>query len=156
MLAHIGIVPTVLSRSCCLRGPVPGYQPPPLSEKKSTFGQALESGDVGKADRYEMSANEKSMDCKRLTGSMQLPTISRLKDPSGREEPSAIASTGAQQMDGAALRTARGAAADRQALYARERAKLDAYNEELGAKGCKTLNVEAELARAPDPPGKKY
>ena len=49
-----------------------------------------------------------------------------------------------------------GPAADRQALYARERAKLDAYNAELAAKGCKTLDIDAELARAPDPPGKKY
>ena len=39
--------------------------------------------------------------------------------------------------------------ADRQAVYARERAKLDAYNAELAAKGCKTLDIEAELASAP-------
>ena len=46
--------------------------------------------------------------------------------------------------------------ADRQAVYARERAKFEAYNAELAAKGCATLDIDAELARAPDPPGKKY
>jgi hypothetical protein len=150
MLARI-IAPAVLSALTACAA-VPGYQPPPLIEKKSTFGQALESGDV-QGGRYEMSASEKSMDCKRLKGSMQI-TISRLKDPSGREEPSAIAST-AQQWT-SPLYGGSGRGADRQALYARERAKLDAYNEELAAKGCKTLDVETELARAPDPPGKKY
>jgi hypothetical protein len=93
------------------------------------------------------------MDCKRLTGSMQI-TISRLKDAYGREEPSAAAST-AQTWAGPLFGSG-GKGADRQALYARERAKLDAYNEELAAKGCKTLDIEAELARAPEPPGKKY
>ena len=44
---------------------------------------------------------------------------------------------------------------DRQAVYARERAKLEAYNNELAAKGCKTLDIEAELAKPPEGP-KKY
>jgi hypothetical protein len=48
------------------------------------------------------------------------------------------------------------AGADRQAVYARERAKLDAYNDELAAKGCRPLDIEAELARTPDPPGTRY
>ena len=45
--------------------------------------------------------------------------------------------------------------ADRQAVYARERAKLDAYDDELAAKGCKTVNIEAELARPAEGP-KRY
>ena len=57
---------------------------------------------------------------------------------------------------GAPLFGGSGKGADRQAVYARERAKLDAYNDELGAKGCKTLDIDAELARAPDAPGKRY
>ena len=36
---------------------------------------------------------------------------------------------------------------DRQAVSARERAKLEAYNNELAAKGCKTVDIEAELAK---------
>jgi hypothetical protein len=48
------------------------------------------------------------------------------------------------------------AGADRQAVYARERAKLDAYNRELAAKGCKTVDIEAELAKPPETTGKRY
>lgn len=113
----------------------------------------LESGDVRSDGNYEMSASEKAMDCKRLTGSMQI-VMARLRDPYVRMEPSAVAA-GAQKTvapvyGGSAL------TADRQAVYARERAKLEAYNAELAAKGCATLDIDAELARAPDPPGKKY
>jgi len=39
---------------------------------------------------------------------------------------------------------------DRDAVYARERAKLEAYNDELAARNCKTLDIEAELARPAD------
>jgi hypothetical protein len=46
--------------------------------------------------------------------------------------------------------------ADRGAEYARERAKLDAYNQQLEAKNCRTMNIEAELAKPPEPPGKRY
>ena len=129
---------------------VPGYSPPPFegSPEKSKFAKAMESGDVGPEGRYEMSAAEKAMDCKRLTGSIQI-TLSRLKDPFMRQEPSAVSSA-AQALYGSS-----GKGTDRRAAFARERAKLDAYNAELAAKGCKTVDIEAELARPPEPP-KKY
>jgi hypothetical protein len=150
MYARIFIPAALLALTACAA--VPGYTPPPLGgEKKNQFGQALESGDV-RNGRYEMSAAEKAMDCKRLTGSMQI-TISRLKDTYGREEPSAAAS--AVQSWSGPLFGSTGKGADRGAVYARERAKLDAYNDELGAKNCKTLDVEAELASGPEQP-KKY
>ena len=44
---------------------------------------------------------------------------------------------------------------DRQAVSARERAKLEAYNNELAAKGCTTIDIDAELARPAEGP-KKY
>jgi hypothetical protein len=150
MHVRILVPAALLALTACAA--MPGYVPPSLGgEKTSQFGQAMESGDV-RDGRYEMSATEKAMDCKRLTGSMQI-TISRLKDTYGREEQSAAASA-AQSWSGP-LFGSTGKGADRGALYARERAKLDAYNEELGAKNCKTLNVEAELASGPDQP-KKY
>ena len=43
------------------------------------------------------------------------------------------------------------AGADRQASLSRERAKLDAYNRQLAARNCKTLDVDAELTRAQEP-----
>jgi hypothetical protein len=131
---------------------VPGYTPPPFHQSKSLLAKPLESGDM-RDGRYEMSKTEKAMDCKRLTGSMQI-VMARLRDDYVRQEPSAIASTA--QSVGAPLFGGSGTGADRQAVYARERAKLDAYNDELGAKGCKRLDIDAELARAHDPPGTRY
>ena len=151
MLARILIPAVFLVLTACAAA-MPGYSPPPFKEK-SKMATPLESGDVRSDGNYEMSASEKAMDCKRLTGSMQI-VMARLRDPYVRMEPSAVAS-GAQKTvapvyGGSAL------TADRQAVYARERAKLEAYNAELAAKGCATLDIDAELARAPDPPGKKY
>ncbi len=151
MLARVLIPAVFLVLTACAAA-VPGYSPPPFKEKNK-MATPLESGDVRSDGNYEMSATEKAMDCKRLTGSMQI-VMARLRDSYVRMEPSAVAS-GTQKMaapvfGGSAL------AADRQAVYARERAKLEAYNAELAAKGCKTLDIDTELARAPDPPGKKY
>lgn len=152
MLVRLSAPAALLLLAACAAAP--GYSPPPLegARDKAAFAKPLESGDVGASGRYEMSAAEKAMDCKRLTGSMQI-TIDRLKDPGGRQEPSAMSST-AQKLTspiyGSSARSS-----DRQAVYARERAKLDAYNEELAAKGCKTIDIEAELAKPPEGP-KKY
>ena len=150
MLARLIFPATLLLLAACAA--VPGYSPPPFKEKSKAF-TPLESGDVTSDGQYEMSATEKLMDCKRLTGSMQI-TISRLKDSYGRAEPTAGAK--AAQTTVAPVLGGTTVGADRKALYARERAKLDAYNRELAAKGCKTLDVEAELARAPETLGKKY
>jgi hypothetical protein len=151
MLARLLVPAALLALSACSAA-MPGYSPPPFNESKSQFGKPLESGDM-QGGRYEMSGAEKAMDCKRLTGSMQI-TISRLRDAGVREEPSAVAST-AQTWAGP-LFGGSGKGADRQAVYARERAKLEAYNAELAAKGCRTLDIEAELTRPADPPGKRY
>ena len=130
---------------------MPGYSPPPLDGKKPRFA-ALESGDIGPDGRYHMSQTEKTMDCRRLTGSMQI-TMSRLKDAHVRAAPSAVATT-TQKMTAPVLGGST-VGADREVVYGRERAKLDAYNRELAAKGCKTLDIKAELAR-PSEAGKRY
>jgi hypothetical protein len=151
MLARILIPAVFLVLTACAAA-VPGYTPPPFKEK-SKMATPLESGEVRSDGHYEMSATEKAMDCKRLTGSMQI-VMARLRDSYVRMEPSAAAA-GAQKMVAPVVGSS-ALAADRQAVYARERAKLEAYNEELAAKGCTTLDIDAELARPPDPPGKKY
>jgi hypothetical protein len=151
MLLRFALPAMLLLLTACAAA-VPGYTPPPFKEK-SKMATPLESGDIRSDGNYEMSETEKAMDCKRLTGSMQI-VLSRLKDSYGRMEPSAAASV--TQKMAAPVFGGSSLAADRPAVYARERAKLDAYNRELEAKGCKALDIEAELARPPDPPGKKY
>jgi len=152
MLRRLPLLAAALLLASCAA--VPGYSPPPFegSREKSTFGKPLESGDVGAEGRYEMSAAEKAMDCKRLTGSIQIG-ITRLKDPLGRQAPSA-ASAAAEKL-ASPLYGSSGKASDREAIYTRERAKLDAYNAALDAKGCKMIDLETELARPPEGP-KKY
>jgi hypothetical protein len=84
---------------------------------------------------------------------MQL-IITRLKDPVFRAEPSAVSSslqTGSAAIGGGSAR-----GADRQAEYARERARLEAYNRLLASKNCKTMDIDAELAKPPEQTGKRY
>jgi hypothetical protein len=152
MLRRLSLLAALLLLASCAA--VPGYTPPPLegAREKNKFAKPLESGDIGPDGRYEMSETEKAMDCKRLTGSIEI-AITRLKDPLVRQEPSAV-SAAAQKLS-TPLYGGSTKGTDRQAIYARERAKLDAYNAELAAKGCKTVDIEAELARPPEPP-KKY
>jgi len=149
MSARLILLPALLLLSACAAA-VPGYTPPPFKET-SRLAKPLESGDM-EGGRYRMSETEKAMDCRRLTGSMQI-TIARLKDSYGRTEPSAAAAA-TQKMAAPVLGgSTRGA--DREAEYARELAKLEAYNQELAAKGCKTLDITAEMAK-PVESGKRY
>ena len=145
--------PTLL---CCLlllggcAAAMPGYSPPPFKEKNK-LAQAQEGGTM-REGRYEMSDTEKGLDCKRLTGSMQI-AIARMKDGHGRDEPSATSSTIQSWLPSMFGGSAAGA--DRDADYARERAKLEAYNRHLASKYCRTVDIEAELARPPETP-KRY
>ena len=131
---------------------LPGYSPPPLKESKTSKLISQSSGEMTDGS-YELSQTEKERDCKRTLGSMQI-TIARLKDPGFRNEPSAVSST--IQSGSAALTGASGRGADRQAEYARERARLDAYNRLLASKNCKTVDIDAELAKPPETFGRRY
>jgi hypothetical protein len=130
---------------------VPGYSPPSF-KPKGKFATPAESGSVGGDGRYVMSEDERKIDCKHLTGSIQI-SIARLKDPYFRQEPSAVAGTAQKWV--APVFGGSTVGSDRQEEYARERAKLDAYNRHLASKGCKTVDIEAELAKPPEGP-KRY
>jgi len=132
---------------------LPGYVPPPLKEKKSTKLIGPASGDMTSEGTYELSELDKGRDCKRTLGSMQI-IITRLKDPAFRVEPSVVSST--LQSGSAALSGGSTRGSDRQAEYARERARLEAYNRLLASKNCKTMDIDAELAKPPEQGGKRY
>jgi hypothetical protein len=132
---------------------LPGYTPPPLKEKKTAKLNVASSGEMTGEGSYELSDLDKARDCKRTLGSMQI-SIARLKDPAFRVEPSAASS--AMQSGSAALAGGSGRGGDRQIEYARERARLEAYNRLLASKNCKTLDIDAELAKPPEPVGKRY
>ena len=103
---------------------------------------------------YELSEPDKGRDCKRTLGSMQI-TIARLKDPGFRSRAvRRFLADPIWQCDDLTGASARGA--DRQAEYARERARLDAYNRLLASKNCKTMDIDAELAKPPETLGRRY
>ena len=70
------LCPLLLLGACAAA--LPGYVPPSLKGKRASSRQALTSGEVNAEGRYEMSEQEKLMDCKRTTGAM-LITISWLR-----------------------------------------------------------------------------
>jgi hypothetical protein len=117
------------------------------ADLKKKLGKALSSGEV-KDGRYELSQDEMAMDCRRMTGSMKI-TINRLRDAATRKGGSAMAETA--HSIAPLITQGSTASADRQGSLARERAKLDAYNRHLASRNCKTLDIDAELARAQEP-----
>ncbi len=133
---------------------LPGYVPPPLKEAKKANNLTTHgSGDLAADGHYELSQADKERDCKRTLGSMQI-IITRLKDPAFRNEPS-LASSTIQSGSAAVIGgTARGS--DRQAEYERERARLEAYNRLLATKNCKTVDIDAELAKPAEVGGRRY
>jgi hypothetical protein len=93
-----------------------------------------------------MSSQEKATDCRHLRGSMMV-TISRLRHRDGEARPSALARTANSTVAPLTSRSSRGL--DRDIEYARDRARLVAYNQHLAGKGCPTVDIEAELGRSP-------
>lgn len=124
----------------------PGYDP---MLGKVAERPKVDIGEVGAGGQYHMSETEKAFDCKKLTGAMQI-TISRLKDKAERPNPSNTSTTMkgmiAPLFGGSSYNT------NPEGEIAREKAKLHAYNRALADKGCKTMDVEAELARPPEGP----
>ena len=152
MLVRYALPAAALLLGACAAA-LPGYTPPPLKEKKTTKLVGPSSGELMGEGTYELSELDKARDCKRTLGSMQI-IITRLKDPGFRVEPSAVSS--ALQTGSAAVSGGSARGADRGAEYARERARLEAYNRLLASKNCKTMDIDAELAKPPEPAGKRY
>jgi hypothetical protein len=151
MLARIVACSALLLATACAAA-LPGYVPP-SPKHKSKLSLPWKSGDIGPDGRYAMSDQEKAMDCKRTTGSM-LITINRLKHRNAEIGTSEIAKSANKVLAPFIGGSSRGL--DREVEYTRDRARLIAYNEHLAAKGCATVDIEAELARPPEPAGKKY
>ena len=86
MIARLSACALLLLLGACAAA-LPGYIPP-STKGKSKFASPYTSGEVNPEGRYEMSEQEKLMDCKRTTGSM-LITISYLRHRNPRSEPRA-------------------------------------------------------------------
>jgi hypothetical protein len=149
MIVRFSCCATLLLLTACAAA-MPGYTPPPFKER-SKMAKGMESGEMV-GNKYVMADEEKQMDCKRITGSMMI-TIERLK-VRGQEPATSGLAVAASQIAPHTRQSSKGL--DRDAEYGRDRARLEAYNRHLAAKGCRTVNIDAELARPPEPRGKKY
>jgi hypothetical protein len=149
MIARLSCCAAFLLLAACAAA-IPGYTPPPFKER-GKMAKGMESGEM-QGGQYVMADEEKQMDCKRITGSMMI-TIERLKFR-GQEPATSGVAVAASQVPAYARSSSKGL--DREAEYSRDRARLEAYNRHLAAKGCRTVNIDAELARPPEPRGKQY
>jgi hypothetical protein len=148
MLARAAICCTLLLLAACAAA-LPGYTPPPFKESKVVT--PMKSGDVSPDGVYHMSEQEKGTDCRHLKGSMMV-TITRLRHKSTEVGTSTLAAGTNKAVAPILGGSAKGL--DRDAEHARDRARLAAYNRHLASKGCATIDIEAELARPPEPAGK--
>lgn len=95
---------------------------------------------------YKLSDEELALDCKKLTGRMQVRILQiRGYQPGAK---STFVSRGLQAATTSVLGgTLEGT--DPDSRYGKDRAMLEAYNTQLAAKGCATFNLEAELQPQP-------
>jgi hypothetical protein len=102
---------------------------------------ASTSTSAAPASGYQLSEEEKSADCGRLTGRMKIRILA-LKDSMKRTNTSELS----RSLHSATA--AMGGSASGSYPYGdeqRDRALLEAYNQQLAAKGCKTLDLANEL-----------
>lgn len=125
----------VLAAGCAAA--LPGASPtPPKAPPPDTAGSY-------QAGAYTLSNAERGLDCKKLTGRMQL----RILQIRGADErPTTSSVSRATQSVVAPVLGGSTYGADPKAQVARDRAVLVAYNEELKRKGCPAFDLETELA----------
>jgi hypothetical protein len=109
-------------------------------------GQAPVPPAVAPVPPYQLTPEELALNCKKLTGRMQV-RILQVRDFETRKQ----ASQAAQITQKAATAVGGSAqqAVDPETQNARDRAQLEAYNKQLAAKNCKTFNLEEELKPKP-------
>jgi hypothetical protein len=114
--------------------------PEPSARAPGAAGNHRQSGG------YVLSAQELKLSCRKLTGRMQV-RILQIRDHAQRARLSAasrLAHQAAMSLYGGPRH-----GIDPDAEYQRDRAMLEAYNQQLAAKRCKTFDLEAELTPKP-------
>lgn len=126
-------------------GSLPGDSQP-TKERLAAQASVAQAGGLGADGTYVLSDTEKALDCKKLSGRMQL-RILQIRDGAERETASGLS----RGMQGATTSVLGGTlyGLDPGGQHAKDRAMLDAFNRQLAAKGCKTFDLAAELAPKP-------
>ena len=133
-LLPAAVLPVLLVVSACAQA-LPGGSPTPRKIVEDTSG-AFDGA------RYQLSDAEKTLDCKKLAGRMQV-RILQVRDDSQQTASSVVSQTMQSAVVPVFGGTDRGL--DPARSRTRDLAMLQAYNEQLKAKGCGTFDLAAEL-----------
>lgn len=121
---------------------VPGYIPPSKLHDKMEAAKQTGGGhdDDG---TYRLTDQEQKLDCKHLTGSMTVKIL-QMRDSESRKEPSQLAQTAQKTIQPISKGTSYGISVSED--YKRDRARLETMNKQLASKGCRTFDLDKELA----------
>lgn len=121
---------------------MPGYSPPSKARDRLLAAQQT-GGGFDESGAYALTDQEQKLDCKHLIGSMTVKIL-QMREAGDRRDPSLLAST-AQ----AAWKPIKGGtdygmnvAED----LRRDRVRLETFNRQLAEKGCRTFDLDKELA----------
>ncbi len=95
---------------------------------------------------YALNDEEKALDCKKLTGRMQVRLL-QVRDFTSQSAPSGVSHALQSAAVMAGSKSTRGL--DPSAEHATDRAQLQAYNQRLAELKCKTFNLDDELRPKP-------
>lgn len=134
MTNRISGVCLVLAAAGCAAKPGPGA---PVVD---------EASNAALTETYQLTADEQKLDCKKLTGLMQVRILQE-RDYSYRRK--ASASSQAVQSAGSSVLGASTRGLDPEAEHRQTIAQLRAYNARLAEKNCKTFDLDKELEPKP-------
>lgn len=121
---------------------MPGYVPPSKVHDKLEAAKQTGGGFDGDGS-YRLTDQEQKLDCKHLTGSMTVKIL-QMRDSGSRKDPSQIAQAAQKTIQPISKSTTYGVSVSED--YRRDRARLDTMNKQLAGKGCRTFDLDHELA----------
>lgn len=121
---------------------VPGYVPPSATRERMLDAQQT-GGGFNEDGSYRLTDQEQDLDCKHLNGSITVKII-QMRNAGDRPNATTLAQTAQKTIQPIKGSTTYGI--DTREDYRRDRARLEALNKQLESKGCKTFDLEKELA----------
>lgn len=130
----------------CAVTTLPAGGPAPLASKmKKPLRPDNETGRMASDGAYALSADELALNCRKLTGRMQVRILQVRGTAVG--EPSTVARTA--QSTAVSVLGVSSSGLDRAAVRRRDLALLEAYNRRLDEKNCPTFDLAKELQPHP-------
>lgn len=147
-------IPAIVAVTACLGAcATNGIGPPnaafaPAGEvaPSTTPGVAGASNAV---DGYVLSDDERALDCKRLTGKIQI-RILELRTYNTSAQTTALSRS--MQSTGSTIMGGTFAGTDPQGEHGKKLAQVEAYNSELASRGCRSFDLAKELVAADGTP----